>query len=65
MLIIYRQDILEDLESECLLFADDTCLFAYGEDPEMTAEVLNKDLDKIGNLAKNQKSFLLNLKVKF
>ena len=30
---IYSQDILDDLESECLLFADGTCLFAFGEDP--------------------------------
>lgn len=46
--IIYIQDIIEDLESECLLFADDTCLFASGEDPAITAEVLNRDLKKIG-----------------
>ena len=46
--IIYIQDIIEDLESECLLFADDTCLFASGEDPAITAEVLNRDFKKIG-----------------
>ena len=46
--IIYLQDIIEDLESECLLFADDTFLFASGEDPAITAEVLNRDLKKIG-----------------
>ena len=44
---IYSQDILKDLESECLLFADDTILFASGEDPEISAEVLNRDLSEI------------------
>ena len=53
--IIYSQDILEDLESECLLFADDTCLFASGEDPAITTEVLNRDLRKISLWAKKLK----------
>ena len=53
--IIYIQDIIEDLESECLLFADDTCIFASGEDPAITAEVLNRDLQKIGFWAKKWK----------
>ena len=56
--IIYSQDILEDLESECLLFADDTCLFASGKDPAITAEVLNRDLNKIGIWAKKIESFV-------
>ena len=53
--LIYIQDIIVDLESECLLFADDTCIFASGEDPAITAEVLNRDLEKIGNKAKKWK----------
>ena len=57
--IIYSQDILEDLESECLLFADDTILFASGEDPEITAEVLNRDLSKMRLWAKRWKLLLL------
>ena len=40
-------DILDDLESEVLLFADDTCLFYSGEDPAITAKVINRDLKKI------------------
>ena len=55
--IIYVQDIIENLESECLLFADDTCIFASGEDPAITAEVLNRDLEKIGSWAKKWKVF--------
>ena len=53
--IIYIQDIIENLESECLLFADDTCLFVPGENPAITAKVLNRDLEKIGNWAKTWK----------
>ena len=45
---IYIQDIIDDLEYECLLFADDTCMFASGEDPAITTEVLNRYLKKIG-----------------
>ena len=53
--ILYIQDIMDDLESECLLFADDTCLFFSGDDPALTAEVLNRDLLKISNWAKKWK----------
>ena len=45
--ILYVNDIIEDLESEVLLFADDTCLFATADDPSQTAVILNKDLEKI------------------
>ena len=50
--ILYVNDIIEDIESEILLFADDTCLFASGQDPSETAEVLNRDLAKITKWAK-------------
>ena len=53
--ILYIQDIIDELESECLLFADDTCLFVSGEDPALTAVVLNNDLVKIENWAKKWK----------
>ena len=53
--LIYIQDIIVDLESECLLFADDTCIFASGEDPAITAEVPNRDLEKNGSWAKKWK----------
>ena len=44
--ILYVNDIVENLESEVLLFADDTCLFASAQDPVQTAEILNRDLQK-------------------
>ena len=42
--ILYINDILEEIESECLLFADDTCLFALGDDPTETADILSNKL---------------------
>ena len=46
----YIAKILEDLKSKCLLFV--FCLFAPGEDPAITAEVLNRYLNNIVNWAK-------------
>ena len=45
--ILYVNDIIDNLETEVLLFADDTCLFASARDPAQTAEILNRDLTKI------------------
>ena len=53
--ILYNQDIIDDLESECLLYADDTCLFAFGKDPVESVEILNKDLSKIATWAEKWK----------
>ena len=44
-------DITEEIESDILIFADDTSLFASGSDPTETAEVLNRDLCRISNWA--------------
>ena len=53
--ILYIQDIQDDLESECLLFADDTCIFTTDDDPALTALVLNRDLEKLALWAKKWK----------
>ena len=37
-------DIICDIESEILIFADDTSLMAFGNDPNETAQQLNRDL---------------------
>ena len=42
--IIFINDIINDIESEILLFADDTTLLAAGKDPAETSEILNRDL---------------------
>ena len=48
--IIFINDIVENLESEILVFADDTTLLASGKDPTETSEILNRDLKKKFNL---------------
>ena len=51
LFLIYINDIVKDIESEILLFADDCSLLATGNDPNETAEILNRDLLKISNWA--------------
>ena len=45
LFIIYINDIVKDIESEILIFADDTTLIATGSDPAETSAQLNRDLD--------------------
>ena len=47
LFIIYINDITKDLESDILIFADDTSLLASGNDPAETAAIINRDLIKI------------------
>ena len=51
LFIIYMNDIIDDIESDILIFADDTSLFATGTDPAETAAQLNRDLVKISDWA--------------
>ena len=44
-------DIVNDIGSNVKLFADDTSLYLIVEDPVMTAELMDLDLDKIHQLA--------------
>ena len=48
-------DITDEIESDILIFADDTSLFATGSDPAETAQILNRDLLKISNWAQKWK----------
>ena len=41
-------DIIDDIESDILIFADDTSLFATGSDPAETAAQIKRDLVKRG-----------------
>ena len=52
LFILYISDIHLDLESEVLIYADDTTLLAFGKNPVETALILNRDLKKISDLAK-------------
>ena len=51
LFIIYINDIIEDIESDILIFADDTSLLAKGKTTDETAEILKRDLEKIVNWA--------------
>ena len=51
LFLIYMNDITDDIESDILIFADDTSLFVSGTDPAETAEILNRDLQKISSWA--------------
>ena len=44
LFIIYINDTIKDIESDILIFADDTSLMASGSDPAETANELNRDL---------------------
>ena len=52
LFIIYINDIIKDIESDILIFADDTSLVATGSDPTETVAQLNRDLEKIYSWAK-------------
>ena len=47
MFIIYINDIKDDLESEILIFADDTTLIATGLNEDVTSAQITRDLIKI------------------
>ena len=52
LFILYINDIQKDLESEVLIFADDTSLLSFGPNPTETALMLNRDFEKIALWAK-------------
>ena len=55
LFIIYINDIVHEIDSEMLIFADDTTLLACGQDPAEIAIQLNRDLGKISDWAKKWK----------
>ena len=55
LFILYMNDIVKDIESNILIFADDTSLFASGCDPVETVNQLNRDLVRISSWAKKWK----------
>ena len=52
LFIIYMNDIVDKIDSDILVFADDTSLMASGCEPTETVEQLNRDLIKISIWAK-------------
>ena len=53
--MIYKNDLATDLKSNVKLFDDGTSLFSIVSDPLETANILNKDLDKIQGWAEQWK----------
>ena len=51
LFLIYINDLPEGLQSSVKLFADDTSLFSTVYDPNMSADQLDKDLEKISDWA--------------
>ena len=47
LFFIYIDDIINDIESNILLFADNTSLFEAISDPHLSYEKLNRDLTKL------------------
>ena len=51
--IIFINDIVIDIQSTIKLFADDTSLYLIIDNPQTTADILNRDLDKIHTWSAN------------
>ena len=47
LFIIYINDVTADIESDILIFADDTSLLVSGKSPDETSKILNRDLARI------------------
>ena len=47
LFLVYINDIVNDIESDINLFADDTSLIKIVENPSVTSEVLQSDINKI------------------
>ena len=52
LFLIYINDIADNVQSDCLLYADDTSLFDVVDDPTASAVKLNSDLERICDWAK-------------
>ena len=47
LFLIFINDIVTEIRSSIRLFADDTSLFIIVDNPDVPAEILNADLEKI------------------
>jgi hypothetical protein len=52
-LFFFINDIVIDIQSTIKLFADDTSLYLIIDNPQTTADILNRDLDKIHTWSTN------------
>ena len=65
LFIIFINDIQKDLESDILIFADDTTLLAEGKNSFETSAIINRDLVKIHNWATRWKVTFNSTKSKY
>jgi len=65
LFLIYVNDIITDIDSEILLFADDTCLYEPVFDPKTSIAKLNDDLVRLSSWAKQWLVNFNPLKTKF
>ena len=52
LFLVYINDICTDINSEIRLFADDTTIFIFVDNPEESAVIINNDLAKMSEWAK-------------
>ena len=53
LFILFINDIVEEIQAEVRLFADDTSIFLIVDNPVLSTERLNSDLDAVHNWAQN------------
>ncbi len=53
LFLIYINDIVNEINSNIRLFADDTSLYFIVDEPNIASRILNDDLDKIHNWSEN------------
>ena len=51
LFLIYTNDIVKNIESDILLFADDTCLLETIRDKNLSIDKINRDLERLSNWA--------------
>ena len=52
LFILFINDIVEEIKAELRLFADDTSIFLIVDNPVLSTELLNSDLDAVHNWPK-------------
>ena len=64
LFLLFINNIVLDIGSSIRLFADDTSLYIIVEDPNVAAELLNADLEKIAEWALKWLVFMLDQQIK-
>ena len=65
LFIIYINDIIQDLESDIFIFADDTTLSCSHQNSTKTSEILNRDLQRLSLWSQKWKVTFQPSKTKF